>query len=48
MQFEEAEYELVEKILLGEEKFNELQREFIELFETKLIVAGPGQVKQLH
>ncbi|MCY9004625.1 UvrD-helicase domain-containing protein [Peribacillus frigoritolerans] len=45
MQFDEREYELVEKILLGDSKFNELQREYIELFETKTIVAGPGAGK---
>lgn len=45
LQFDETEYELVEKILLDGEKFNTLQREFIELFETKLIIAGPGTGK---
>jgi DNA helicase II / ATP-dependent DNA helicase PcrA len=42
LQFDEVEYELIEKILLGNGRFNSLQREFIELFETKTIVAGPG------
>ncbi|MFC0414159.1 UvrD-helicase domain-containing protein [Cytobacillus solani] len=45
MQFDELEYELVERILLGDGRFNSLQREFIELFETKTIVAGPGAGK---
>ncbi|UKJ83707.1 AAA family ATPase (plasmid) [Priestia megaterium] len=45
MQFQETEYKLVEKILLGNGKFNKLQREFIELNETKTIVAGPGTGK---
>ncbi|WP_345760714.1 UvrD-helicase domain-containing protein [Bacillus sp. PBIB7] len=45
MQFDEEEYELIEKILLGGGRFNSLQREFIELFETKTIVAGPGAGK---
>lgn len=45
LDFDETEYELVEKILLGEGKFNTLQREFIELFESKLIIAGPGTGK---
>ncbi|MCL9634249.1 AAA family ATPase [Bacillus zanthoxyli] len=45
MQFHETEYKLVEKILLGNGKFNNLQREFIELNETKTIVAGPGTGK---
>jgi len=45
LEFEESEYELVESILLGEGNFNSLQREFIELFETKTIIAGPGAGK---
>ncbi|WML50241.1 UvrD-helicase domain-containing protein [Neobacillus sp. PS3-34] len=45
MQFDDVEYELIEKILLGDGRFNSLQREFIELFETKTIVAGPGAGK---
>ncbi|PEB59718.1 hypothetical protein COM79_03435 [Bacillus cereus] len=45
MLFEETEYELVERILLGDGQFNDLQRKFIELFETKTIVAGPGAGK---
>ncbi|PDZ86112.1 UvrD-helicase domain-containing protein [Bacillus toyonensis] len=45
LQFEEKEYELVEQILLGDGNFDSLQREFIELFETKTIIAGPGAGK---
>lgn len=45
MEFDELEYEFVENILLGEGKFNNLQREFIELFETKYVIAGPGTGK---
>lgn len=45
LQFDEIEYELVENILLGEDKFNSLQKEFIELFKTKFIIAGPGTGK---
>jgi len=45
LQIDETEYELVEKILLGRGKFNTLQREFIELLESKLIIAGPGTGK---
>ncbi|MGG3926528.1 UvrD-helicase domain-containing protein [Metabacillus fastidiosus] len=36
---------MIEKILLSDGQFNELQREFIELFETKTIIAGPGAGK---
>lgn len=45
MKFDTEEYILVERSLLGLDKFNELQREFIELFETKTIIAGPGAGK---
>lgn len=45
LQFDEAEYELVENVLLGDGKFNTLQRDFIELFESKFIIAGPGAGK---
>lgn len=45
MEFEEEEYRTIEKILLGEGQFNKLQRQFIELFETKTIIAGPGAGK---
>ncbi|MCU4923935.1 UvrD-helicase domain-containing protein [Bacillus cereus] len=45
LQFDEKEYEIVEKILLGNGNFNDLQKEFIELFETKTIIAGPGAGK---
>lgn len=45
MQFKERDYELVEKILLGDRHFNSKQREFIELNESKTIVAGPGAGK---
>lgn len=45
VQFEEEEYKLIEKILLNEGHFNELQRQFIELFESKTIIAGPGAGK---
>ncbi|WP_394234173.1 UvrD-helicase domain-containing protein [Niallia oryzisoli] len=45
MQIKERDYELVEKILLGDGHFNSKQREFIELNESKTIVAGPGAGK---
>ncbi|WP_270620093.1 UvrD-helicase domain-containing protein [Paenibacillus macerans] len=45
MIFSEEDYTLVEKILLGDGHFNNLQREFIELFETRTIIAGPGAGK---
>ncbi|WP_391203240.1 UvrD-helicase domain-containing protein [Psychrobacillus sp. L4] len=46
MQVKEEDYELVESILLDNKgQFNSLQREFIELFETKTIIAGPGAGK---
>ena len=45
MTFSEDDYTLVEKILLGDGHFNNLQREFIELFETSTIIAGPGAGK---
>ncbi|SER92718.1 Superfamily I DNA or RNA helicase [Gracilibacillus ureilyticus] len=45
MQFKEEDYKLVEKILLGNGYFNSKQREFIELNESKTIVAGPGAGK---
>lgn len=45
MQIKEVDYELVEKILLRDGHFNSKQREFIELNESKTIVAGPGAGK---
>ncbi|MCF7753171.1 UvrD-helicase domain-containing protein [Paenibacillus xylanexedens] len=45
MNFEEQDYEFVESLLLNGRKFNDLQRRFISLFETKTIVAGPGAGK---
>lgn len=46
MQVKEEDYKLVESILLDKKgEFNSLQREFIELFETKTIIAGPGAGK---
>ncbi|MCY8377810.1 ATP-dependent DNA helicase PcrA [Bacillus licheniformis] len=45
MQIKEKDYKLVEKILLGDGHFNSKQREFIELNESKTIVAGPGAGK---
>ncbi|WP_416729336.1 UvrD-helicase domain-containing protein [Fictibacillus sp. JL2B1089] len=45
MQINEVDYELVEKILLGNGHFNSKQKEFIELNESKTIVAGPGAGK---
>ncbi|MFL8937438.1 UvrD-helicase domain-containing protein [Rossellomorea oryzaecorticis] len=45
MQIKERDYELVEKILLGNGYFNTKQREFIELTKSKTIVAGPGTGK---
>ena len=45
MQIKDGDYELVEKILLGDGHFNSKQREFIELNESKTIVAGPGAGK---
>ncbi|WP_305752309.1 UvrD-helicase domain-containing protein [Mammaliicoccus sciuri] len=43
--FSNEEYDLVEKILLNGNHFNSQQREFIELFESKTIVAVPGAGK---
>lgn len=45
MQIKEKDFELVEKILLGDGRFNSKQKEFIELNESKTIVAGPGAGK---
>lgn len=45
MQIKERDFELVEKILLEDGHFNSKQREFIELNESKTIVAGPGAGK---
>ncbi|MDF2788612.1 MAG: hypothetical protein K0S80_1710 [Neobacillus sp.] len=45
MQIKERDFEIVEKILLGDGRFNSKQREFIELNESKTIVAGPGAGK---
>lgn len=43
--FSSEEYHLVENILLNGNNFNSQQREFIELFESKTIIAGPGAGK---
>ncbi|OME30057.1 UvrD-helicase domain-containing protein [Paenibacillus sp. FSL E2-0274] len=43
--FDEIDYRIVEGILLGDSSFNEQQKEFIELFESKTIIAGPGAGK---
>ena len=43
--FSSEEYDLVETILLNGNHFNSQQREFIELFESKTIIAGPGAGK---
>lgn len=45
MEFTNLDYKRVEEALLNGSKLNSLQREFIELFETKTIVAGPGTGK---
>jgi superfamily I DNA/RNA helicase len=45
VQFKERDYRIVEKILLGDGSFNSKQRGFIELNESKTIVAGPGAGK---
>ncbi|MCY7433761.1 UvrD-helicase domain-containing protein [Bacillus pumilus] len=45
MRFDQSHYDLVQNILLGHEKFNDLQKEFIDLFESKYIIAGPGTGK---
>ncbi|WP_416148937.1 UvrD-helicase domain-containing protein [Salipaludibacillus sp. HK11] len=45
MQIKDGDYKLVEKILLGDGQFNSKQREFIDLNESKTIVAGPGAGK---
>ncbi|BFT69511.1 UvrD-helicase domain-containing protein [Paenibacillus sp. P36] len=42
MVFNQDDFDLVEKTILGNKKFNENQREFIELMESKYIIAGPG------
>jgi superfamily I DNA/RNA helicase len=42
MYFNQDDFDLVEKTILGNKKFNENQREFIELMESKYIIAGPG------
>lgn len=43
--FSSEEYDLVENILLNGNHFNSQQRAFIELFESKTIIAGPGAGK---
>lgn len=43
--FSKEEYNLVEDILLNGNQFNSQQRDFIELFESKTIIAGPGAGK---
>lgn len=46
VQVKEDDYKLVESILLDNKaEFNSLQREFIELLETKTVIAGPGAGK---
>ncbi|GKV57023.1 DNA helicase [Sporosarcina sp. NCCP-2222] len=46
MKVKEEDYKLVESILLDKKgEFNSLQRKFIELTETKTIIAGPGAGK---
>ncbi|MCK8487067.1 UvrD-helicase domain-containing protein [Paenibacillus sp. MBLB2552] len=42
MYFNQDDFDLVEKTILGNKRFNENQREFIELMESKYIIAGPG------
>ncbi|MGG1597822.1 UvrD-helicase domain-containing protein [Paenibacillus naphthalenovorans] len=42
MYFSQNDYNLVEKTVLDGKKFNDNQREFIELMESKYIIAGPG------
>lgn len=43
--FNDLDYEFVEELLLEGGKFNELQKEFIEMMETRVIIAGPGAGK---
>ncbi|GEM05519.1 hypothetical protein HMI01_25070 [Halolactibacillus miurensis] len=45
MVFSKEEYNLVEDILLNGNHFNRQQRAFIELFESKIIIASPGAGK---
>lgn len=45
VKFNAEEYNLVENILLNGSHFNSQQRDFIELFESKTIIAGPGAGK---
>lgn len=45
VEFEEKDFEFVESLLLNRGKFNDLQRRFISLFESKAIIAGPGAGK---
>lgn len=45
MEFKDIDYKRVEEALLNGQQLNCLQREFIELFETKTIIAGPGTGK---
>ncbi|CAN7206424.1 UvrD-helicase domain-containing protein [Paenibacillus sp. LjRoot153] len=42
MFFKEEEFEMVESATLNGGRFNENQRRFIELLESKYIIAGPG------
>ncbi|WP_214796965.1 UvrD-helicase domain-containing protein [Exiguobacterium sp. s5] len=45
MIFNLEDFQKVEKLLLNGNNFNDLQKEFINLFETKTIIAGPGTGK---
>ncbi|MCM3673204.1 UvrD-helicase domain-containing protein [Peribacillus simplex] len=45
MEFTNLDYKKIEDVLLNGAQLNPLQKEFIELFETKTIVAGPGTGK---
>ncbi|MEK3855737.1 UvrD-helicase domain-containing protein [Cytobacillus sp. FSL H8-0458] len=45
MEFTNLDYKRIEDALLNGLKLNKLQKEFIELFETKTIIAGPGTGK---
>lgn len=42
MSYKVESFDLVEQAILNNKKFNDNQREFIELMETSYIIAGPG------
>ncbi|PEU27834.1 hypothetical protein CN532_13555 [Bacillus wiedmannii] len=45
VEFTDLDYKRVEAVLLNDVQLNHLQRTFIELFENKTIIAGPGTGK---